>query len=125
MNTKLKTFIEFLIAIALLSSPTFASAQFVPVNDAALSSLFTLFNGEFIAYAGAFGIYANNFNQKISTDPDSVRNIITGANLTEGVVGPCALAPTQGSELLHAYKFGPWASTTRPTARTVSSPSTI
>lgn len=94
----------------LLLVPQNASAQYVPVNDATLIS-------DFGTYAGKFDTYAQDMNKILKSDPDSLRNIITGDNLTIAQVGWCQKGDNMEGDPYpaFAYNVGPWASSSAET----------
>ncbi len=109
----------------LLFCPTFAMAQFVPVNDATLISNFGTFAGEFTTYSTNFDTYATAFDdyavwadETFVTNDDSIRNIITGSDLTLAQVGECLQGDSMEGDNLDAFAYaqGPWASSSDATA---------
>lgn len=112
----------------LLIAPLSASAQFVPVNDATLISDFSTFSANFDSFSTNFDTYARDFDNVMVTNNDSIRNIITGSDLTTAQVGNCLQGDNMEGDNVQAlaYAQGPWASSSAETALyTVPLPLTV
>lgn len=123
-----------LLFTVMLFFPANAFAQYVPVKDHELIQEFNNYQSEFGDYRTDFTDFARNMDEILSTDPDSIRNIITGANLQltgPGGVGACSIGDNladknlpqpsvssqfPGPKKAYAYTQGPWASTSAVTS---------
>src|SRR3989338_4720838 len=75
---------------------------FVPVNDKWLNSAFK-------SYSSAFNKYASNMDQILKSSPDSLRNIITGANPQGEAIKECEEGDAEDLAFAYTNPPEPWA----------------